>query len=70
MGNQQQLSHHKEQQRKEVHVPGRMNNNDDVIQEDAAMGVGESSAEIAAAKSGPQRANKNDKLSNVNSILI
>ena len=47
-----------------------MNNKDDVIEEDASMGVGDSSGEIAAAKSGPQRANKNDKLSNVNSILI
>ena len=47
-----------------------MNNKDDAIEEDEAMGVGESSGEVAAAKSGPQRANKNDKLSNVNSILI
>ena len=47
-----------------------MNNKYDVIEEDASIGVEEWCGEIAAAKFGPQRANKNDKLSNVNSILI
>ncbi|GJU89399.1 DNA topoisomerase 2 [Tanacetum coccineum] len=39
-------------------VLGRMSNKEDAIEEDEAMGVGESSGEVAAAKARPQRANK------------
>ncbi|GKE51042.1 hypothetical protein Tco_1486198 [Tanacetum coccineum] len=39
-------------------VLGRMSNKEDAIEEDEAMGVGESSGEVAVAKAMPQRANK------------